>query len=65
MKRALMAVSAVLVLGIVWLFYVNGGGATPSGQAPLQRMQNGGMNDIRNRFNATAEPKVLMLLSPT
>lgn len=60
-------VGAVLVaLLAVAVLYLYGGGDTPAGQPPLQKLSAQNVGEIRNEFNAAKDDvRVLLLLSPT
>ncbi|MGH9438946.1 MAG: hypothetical protein ACRD22_13880 [Terriglobia bacterium] len=64
-KRILAGVSSIALAGALF-FYLHGGGQTPTGQPPLQRLTSQNVNDIANAFNADKhDARVLLLLSPT
>lgn len=66
MKRRYVFGAAIGVLLLAAVFYLYGGGQTPAGQAPLQRVTTQNVGEIKSAFNAAnGEIRVLLLLSPT
>ncbi len=66
MKRSFI-LAAILTLGLLGaLVYLYGGGQTPAGQPPLQKVTQQNIAGIENAFNsAKHKVRVLLLLSPT
>ncbi|MFZ0595167.1 MAG: hypothetical protein WAM39_32190 [Bryobacteraceae bacterium] len=63
-KYILFAIAALALAGA--LFYLYGGGQTPSGQTALMRLNPQNVAEIENAFNdAKQDVRVLLLLSPT
>jgi hypothetical protein len=66
MKKAYIAGAALVVALMAAFWYLNGGGETPRGQAPLRRITAANAGEFKNEFNrAKTEVRVLLLLSPT
>lgn len=66
MKRKYIFSTVLVALVIAGVFYLYGGGQTPSGQLRLQNVTASGAGQIKSEFNAARdEARVLLLLSPT
>jgi len=64
-RRYIFGVVLVALLAAAAL-YLYGGGQTPSGQPPLEKVTAQNVSEIKNEFNAAKdEVRVLVLLSPT
>jgi hypothetical protein len=63
-KHILAAISTIALAGALFYFY--GGGQTPAGQPPLQKLSPQNVAEVKSAFNATkGDVRVLLLLSPT
>lgn len=63
-KRVLWLIVPIALVTIA--FYLWGASRTPTGQPPLVLLNDSNADEFQQRFNAaTAETRVVLLLSPT
>jgi len=67
MKRRLIIILAILIVGLGALaYYLYGGNTVPAGQQPLVRLSETNLSSLRDSFNASANSvRVIVMLSPT
>jgi len=66
MKRKRMIVLGLAAVAFLSFYYFYGGGAVPSGQQPMVRLNTSNVGSLSSGFNGSANSvRVLVLLSPT
>jgi hypothetical protein len=67
MKRRLIILLAIVVVGLGFLaYYLYGGSAVPDGQQPLVRLTDANLSSLKDSFNNSANSvRVIVMLSPT
>ncbi|HSS21222.1 MAG TPA: hypothetical protein VLL54_14205 [Pyrinomonadaceae bacterium] len=67
MKRRLLIILAIVVIGLGLVgYYLYGGSTVPNGQAPLVRLNDTNFSSLKDSFNGSANSvRVIVMLSPT
>ena len=67
MKRRLIIILAIVVVGLALLvYYLYGGSSVPNGQQPLVRLSDVNISSLKDSFNSSANSvRVIVMLSPT
>lgn len=67
MKRRLIIILAIVVVGLgVLAYYLYGGSTVPNGQQPLVRLTDANLSPLKDSFNSFANSvRVIVMLSPT
>ena len=66
-KRRLIIVLAIVVIGLGLVgYYLYGGSTVPNGQPPLVRLTDSNFSSLKDSFNSSANSvRVIVMLSPT
>ncbi len=67
MKRRLLIILSIVIVGLGLLaYYLYGGSTVPAGQQPLVRLNETNLLSLKDSFNASANSVgVIVMLSPT